>query len=52
MLEKMDNPCWSGYTMVGTKEKDGQTVPNCVPKKKSKTKFKSFKEDLSTFNGK
>ena len=52
MLEKMDNPCWSGYTMVGTKEKDGQTVPNCVPKKKSKTKFKSFKEGLSTFNGK
>ena len=52
MLEKMDNPCWSGYTMVGTKEKGGKTVPNCVPNKKSKTKFKSFKEDLSTFNGK
>ena len=52
MMEKMDNPCWSGYTMVGTKEKGGKTVPNCVPNKKSKTKFKSFKEDLSTFNGK
>lgn len=52
MMEKMDNPCWSGYTMVGTKEKGGKTVPNCVPQKKSKTKFKSFKEDLSTFNGK
>jgi hypothetical protein len=23
--------CWSGYTAVGTKEKNGRTVPNCVP---------------------
>jgi len=23
--------CWSGYTAVGTKEKNGGTVPNCVP---------------------
>jgi hypothetical protein len=23
--------CWSGYTAVGTKEKNGKTVPNCVP---------------------
>lgn len=52
MLEKMGNPCWSGYTMVGTKEKSGKTVPNCVPiNKKNKTKIKSFKEDLSTFDG-
>jgi hypothetical protein len=28
-----DNPCWKGYEPVGTKEKDGRTVPNCVPKK-------------------
>lgn len=53
MLEKMGNPCWTGYNMVGTKEKAGKTVPNCVPiNKKKKSKFKSFKEDLSTFNGK
>jgi hypothetical protein len=52
MMEKMDNPCWSNYTMVGTKEKSGKTVPNCVPKNNTKSKFKSFKEDLSTFNGK
>ena len=25
------DPCWKGYTMVGTKEKDGKKVPNCVP---------------------
>lgn len=50
MIEKMGNPCWSGYTMVGTKEKDGKTVPNCVPNKNKK--IKSFKEGLSTFDGK
>ena len=25
-----DNPCWEGYEMIGTKEKDGVRVPNCV----------------------
>ena len=28
-----DNPCWKGHKPVGTKKKNGQTVPNCVPKK-------------------
>ena len=23
--------CWKGYTAIGTKEKNGRTVPNCVP---------------------
>ena len=27
-----DNPCWKGYKPVGTKQKNGKTVPNCVPK--------------------
>lgn len=26
-----DNPCWTGYHPVGTKQKAGRTVPNCVP---------------------
>lgn len=26
-----EDPCWDGYDMVGTKEKDGKEVPNCVP---------------------
>lgn len=26
-----DNPCWKGYEPVGTKKKNGKTVPNCVP---------------------
>ncbi|CAM3398444.1 hypothetical protein POKO110462_00890 [Pontibacter korlensis] len=32
---KEENPCWKGYEPVGTKEKDGKTVPNCVPKNDS-----------------
>ena len=30
---KNSNPCWDGYKPVGTKKKNGKTVPNCVPKK-------------------
>jgi hypothetical protein len=26
-----DNPCWKDYHPVGTKQKAGRTVPNCVP---------------------
>lgn len=29
--KKEDKPCWKGYMMVGTKKKNGKTVPNCVP---------------------
>jgi hypothetical protein len=29
------DPCWKGYEMVGTKEKSGRQVPNCVKKKAS-----------------
>ena len=28
-----DDPCWSGYEMIGMKTKGGRRVPNCVPKK-------------------
>ena len=31
-----DDPCWDGYEMIGTKEKNGKTVPNCVPKGEGK----------------
>ena len=30
---KLKSACWTGYTAVGTKEKNGRTVPNCVPVK-------------------
>lgn len=29
------DPCWKNYEQIGTKKKDGKTVPNCVPKKKA-----------------
>ena len=29
-MSKKD-PCWKGYHMVGTKDKSGKQVPNCVP---------------------
>jgi hypothetical protein len=29
---KGEDPCWDGYEMVGTKEKNGKKVPNCVKK--------------------
>jgi len=37
--EEKDDPCWDGYEMVGTKEQDGETVPDCVPKDSEKAKF-------------
>lgn len=30
-ITKSEDPCWKGYHMVGTKKKNGRTVPNCVP---------------------
>lgn len=33
-ISKDEDPCWSGYKMVGTKKKNGKEVPNCVPGKK------------------
>jgi hypothetical protein len=32
---KGGDPCWSGYEMVGKKNKNGKEVPNCVPVKES-----------------
>jgi len=46
-LKEMENPCWKGYEMVGTKKKDGREVPNCVPVKEntiSETTGKEAKE--------
>jgi hypothetical protein len=30
----LEDACWDGYEPVGTKQKDGRTVPNCVPMSK------------------
>jgi hypothetical protein len=47
-----EDPCWDDYEMIGTKEKDGKEVPNCVPKdksKKDKDKEKTNESIISTF---
>ena len=31
--EVKKDPCWSGYQMIGMKNKNGKKVPNCVPVK-------------------
>lgn len=28
---KGEDPCWTGYKMIGTKDKGGKQVPNCIP---------------------
>lgn len=33
-MSAKDDPCWTGYKMVGHKNKNGRKVPNCVPGKK------------------
>jgi len=32
---KLKNACWTGYTAVGMKMKNGRKVPNCVPVKEA-----------------
>tara|TARA_R110001583_G_scaffold82312_1_gene218526 strand:- start:7148 stop:7261 length:114 start_codon:yes stop_codon:yes gene_type:complete len=32
--KRMKNPCWKGFIAYGTKMKNGNKVPNCVPKNK------------------
>lgn len=34
--KKKSDPCWKGYTQVGSKPKGGKSVPNCVPSKGGK----------------
>ena len=46
ILEK-NGPCWSGYKQIGTKDKDGKTVPNCV---KENSKVNEEKETLQEFS--
>ena len=39
---KLKDACWKGYTAVGTKEKDGEEVPNCVPKESLEEKSSAW----------
>ena len=29
-IQEKKNPCWKGYKQIGTKNKKGRKVPNCV----------------------
>ena len=44
-----DNPCWKGYKPVGTKKKNGRTVPNCVPKESKKKLNENYFPVRSSF---
>jgi hypothetical protein len=46
ILEKK-GPCWDGYKQIGTKNKDGKTVPNCV---KENSGVNEEKETLQKFS--
>jgi hypothetical protein len=44
LRDPKDNPCWKGYKPVGTKQKAGKTVPNCVPKESIEEQFDMIEE--------
>jgi hypothetical protein len=41
------NPCWKGYHPVGTKKKNGRTVPNCVPTNEARANTDSARAGLA-----
>lgn len=47
LAQETDDPCWKDYKQLGTKKKNGKTVPNCVPKEGVKESAPpGFPEDL------
>lgn len=46
---RTENPCWKGYHPVGTKKKNGRTVPNCVPNSNESTEG-TVEEDFGIIN--
>jgi hypothetical protein len=42
MRAEVDEACWDSHKQVGTKQKGGKTVPNCVPKNESKDSEQSY----------
>ena len=45
ILEK-NGPCWKGYKQIGTNDKDGRPVPNCV---KENSEVNEEKETIQEF---
>lgn len=52
ILEELKNdPCWKGYEMVGMKDKNGKSVPNCVPIKENEASNNyMFWQNLNTIH--
>ena len=47
LAQETDDPCWKNYKQLGTKKKNGKTVPNCVPKESvEESAPPGFPEDL------
>jgi hypothetical protein len=44
--EDLDDTCWKGYEAIGTKKKNGKTVPNCVPKEETEIEEEIVKKTL------
>jgi len=40
---KGEDPCWDNYKMIGTKNKNGKQVPNCVPESVEQVEEGTFK---------
>lgn len=38
--KQLDEKCWDGYKRIGSKKKNGKTVPNCVPVSESSNSAK------------
>lgn len=49
--EDLKDSCWKGYTAIGTKKKNGKTVPNCVPESVDESAAWSRKEGQSPSGG-
>lgn len=44
-LNEEEDPCWDGYKQLGTKEKNGKTVPNCIKEEMTDAQMKR-REDI------
>jgi len=47
----LKDACWKGYTAVGTKKKNGKSVPNCVPESIEETAAWQRKEGKNPEGG-
>jgi hypothetical protein len=45
-LQEKQDPCWKGYKQLGTKEKNGKTVPNCVKTEDAEVNLESLEETI------